>query len=585
MVNTDRLCLGCMNDNGGESVCPICGYDSSMDNSEKYLATGTWLNANRYYIGRVIEETADGATYIAWDNDEKAVVHIKEYFPDGIAVRSADRLTVTPATDMGLSFNKGREEFVRLFGRLAEANESVSILRVSDLFESGGTIYAVQKAVSGTTLQAFLLRNGGALKWEQVKPLFMPFISTISQLNEMGIYHRGICPDNIIVGRDGKLRLTGFCIPSVRNTLGEFVPQLPSGYAAPEQYLESNDNTYLCDIYSLGAVLFRTLIGTTPPDAKDRLLNDKLSIPTKITDTVPRGALIAIANALKVEPSERVGTCERLYKMLEAVSVGAVVIAKEPQEEPKKPRISAAVYASIAVVVTAIIFIVLLIFVGPKIGFNLFSKKEDEGQKTSAPPASSIQSSSKPTGYGPDTMLFVVPDIVGTPYFEFCEKIEPENPHFTFVEMGRKFSDTVPIGEICYQSVEAGAEVERDTVIEYYISAGANVDSATMPNIIKKSLDMGELELYRSGFLRSSLKFVPGVDDAARAVEPGQIYRVVYAKDSEKVIKSGNKVSITEPIIIYYRDPSFVDEEVSDTENPDNSGTGEPTPPTGENTQ
>ncbi len=577
MVNTERLCLGCMNDNGGEAVCPICGYDSSMDNGEKYLAVGTWLNANRYYVGSVIEETTDGATYIAWDNDENAVVHIKEYFPEGIAVRSADRLTVTPDTDNGLAFNKGREEFARLFGRLAEANESVSILRVSDLFESGGTVYAAQKAVSGTTLQAFLLRNGGSLKWEQVKPLFMPFISTISQLNEMGIYHRGICPDNIIVGRDGKLRLTGFCIPSVRNTSGEFVSQLPSGYAAPEQYLESNDNSYLCDIYSLGAVLFRTLIGTTPPDAKDRLLNDKLSIPTKITDTVPRGALIAIANALKVEPSERVGTCERLYKMLEAVSVGAVVIAEEPQEEPKKPRVSAALYAIIAIAVTAVIFLILLIVVGPKLD-NIFGK-EKSSKPSSTPISSSMQSSSKPTGYGPDTLHFVVPDIVGVPYFEFCEKIEPENPHFTFVEMGRKFSDTVPIGEICYQSVEAGAEVERDTVIEYYISAGANVDSAIMPNIIKKSRDMGELELYRSGFLGSSLKFVPGVDDAAKAVEPGQIYRVVYAKDSEKVIKSGNKVSITEPIIIYYRDPSFVDEEISDTENPENPETGEQTPP------
>ena len=35
MVNTERLCLGCMNDNGGEQVCPICGFDNSADNSKE----------------------------------------------------------------------------------------------------------------------------------------------------------------------------------------------------------------------------------------------------------------------------------------------------------------------------------------------------------------------------------------------------------------------------------------------------------------------------------------------------------------------------------------------------------------------
>ena len=73
MVNTDRLCLGCMNDNGGEKVCPICGYDSTEDNGAAQLAVGTWLNANRYLLGRVIDEGGDGVTYIGWDNDANAV--------------------------------------------------------------------------------------------------------------------------------------------------------------------------------------------------------------------------------------------------------------------------------------------------------------------------------------------------------------------------------------------------------------------------------------------------------------------------------------------------------------------------------
>ena len=80
MVNTERLCMGCMNDNGGEQVCPICGFDNSGDNPKEYLKIGTWLNANRYFVGKVIEESGDGVTYIGWDNDANAVVNVKEYF-------------------------------------------------------------------------------------------------------------------------------------------------------------------------------------------------------------------------------------------------------------------------------------------------------------------------------------------------------------------------------------------------------------------------------------------------------------------------------------------------------------------------
>lgn len=560
MVNTNRLCLGCMNDNGGEAICPICGHNSSEDNSEKYLSCGTWLNANRYYVGKVIVEDSDGPTYIAWDNDENAVVHIKEYFPEGIAVRSADRLTVTPAEDMGLPFNKGREEFARLFNRLSETTESVYILRISDLFESGGTIYAAQKAVSGSTLQAFLIRNGGALKWEQVKPLFMSFISTVSQLNEAGIYHRGICPDNIIIGRDGKLRLTGFCIPSVRSLGGQFVPQLPSGYAAPELYLENSPNDQLCDIYSIGAVLFRALVGTTPPDAKDRLLNDKLAIPTKITETVPRSALVAIANALKVEQSERIGTADRLYKMVEAIAIGPAAVEKDAAKEKRRSGGSTILYVIIAIIVTAAMFIGALFLLGPKLGIVILKDDAESTKPSSSQQSSVISSSSKPSGYGPNEMLFVVPDIVGTTNFEFCENIEPEYSQFKFVDKGRKFSEDIPEGQICYQSVAAGSEVIRDTVIEYYTSAGAEVEIAKMPNIIKKTVDMGELELYRAGFLKTSIEFRPRVEESAKAVEPGQIYKVEYAKGN-KVVKSGADVSITEPIIVYFRPLDDVDEE------------------------
>ena len=39
MFDTERICLGCMNDNGGEKICPICGYDSDNANPNNSLPT------------------------------------------------------------------------------------------------------------------------------------------------------------------------------------------------------------------------------------------------------------------------------------------------------------------------------------------------------------------------------------------------------------------------------------------------------------------------------------------------------------------------------------------------------------------
>ncbi len=548
MVNTERLCMGCMNDNGGEQICPICGYDNSGNNPTQYLAVGTWLNANRYNVGKVIEETGDGVTYIGWDNDNNAVVNIKEYFPAGIAVRSSDRLTVTPDEERGMAFNKGREEFVRLFSALNTVNESASILRVTDLFESGGTVYAVLSTVSGTTLKAFLLRNGGSLKWEQVKPLFMPLISTVSQLNDAGIYHKGICPDNIIVGRDGKLRLTGFCIPSVRCAHSEFLSQLPSGYMAPEQYLENVESGAGCDVYALGAVLFRALIGTTPPDAKDRLVNDKLAIPTKITETVPRGALIGVANALKVDPEQRVGSADRLYKMFEAVATNTVVIPDtKPAEETKVKKNTGAKYAIISVLITSLVFVVAILAAVFLFDFGKEPTPSEPVNNSSSEPSAITSSAS--SGYAPGTVLFEVPNLVGEKYTDVYGQIQTEYAHFEFVVVGRIASDTIPRGAVCQQSIEKGSKVERGAVIELYISQGS--DKVSLPSIIGKTISDGKNALFDAGFYSDTVIIRKGFDLDA---EPGEIYRVAYAQD-DSTIRSGSQVSINELIVVYYRDP------------------------------
>lgn len=582
MVNTDRLCMGCMNDNGGEKICPICGYDSSEDNTAEQLAVGTWLSANRYLVGKVIGESGDGITYIAWDNDVNAVVNIKEYFPAGIAVRSADRTTVTPAEDRALTFTKGMTDFVDLFDKLSKQPEATAILRVTDTFESGGTVYAVQSTVSGTTLKAFLLRHGGTLKWEQIKPLFMPLLDTVSALNEAGIIHRGINPDNIIVGRDGKLRLTDFCIKDARVEHTEFLAQLPTGFAAPEQYLENDNYSASCDVYAMGAVIFRCLIGVTPPDAKERLMSDKLSIPAKITETVPRGVLVAVANTLKVDKTERVSSADRFHRMLEAVAANTVMLGDiTPEEAPKKKEKkggSGIKVVLISVFATIVVFVGLFFWLANHFGFmdQLFgSDSEETGNHN---PTTSDSTSEKSEGVAPETKYHQeIPDLVGQKYSDAHQlmQTEPKHKKIELVVVGRMFSDEVAKGSICKQSIEAEKQVPDGTVLEVYVSHGP--EKPTFPRIKGMSVGEAKAQLFAAGFYSDTIEFVEGIDTTGMS-SAGEIYSVTYSIGGDPV-SEGKAMSLNELITIYYHSASAStpdEDESSNTQTgTENSGTGD----------
>ena len=93
-MNTERICPGCMHDNGGEKICPVCGYNSVTENNgEDALKVKTILK-QRYFVGKKLSVNSEGITYLGFDAAEGAVFDIKEYFPAGMSLRAADSVTV-----------------------------------------------------------------------------------------------------------------------------------------------------------------------------------------------------------------------------------------------------------------------------------------------------------------------------------------------------------------------------------------------------------------------------------------------------------------------------------------------------------
>lgn len=547
MLNTERLCLGCMTDNGGEKICPICGYDSTTKNPEECLAAKFFLK-NRYLVGKAVETNGQGITYIGWDNASDTIIKIKEYYPLGFAHRNPDK-TVSMIKGNEYTFNEGLLEFKDIYCNIM-SEELPSLIPVTDVFEENGTVYAVETAIQGISLSKFLDKNGGTLKWEQARALFLPLIDTVKGMNDIGVIHGGISCDTVIVGRDGKLRLSDYAIKKLRRSDSELQFELYSGYAAVEQYgFEGMHQDTYTDVYGLSATLFRVLIGTVPPEAVKRIENDSMSVSAKFAEELPRHVLAALANGLQVLPENRTKDIESFKNELVYGEIPNVNVQKRAvksadntvTEKPAKKKGGSAKYAVISATVTALVFLIIAaVLVFGVFREEIFKPKEpsysSEETQVNAPEVDQIGDIE--SGAEVTSKLYAVPDLKGKYYSKIIE--EDEYEMFEFVISSKAFSDQYPKGTVCSQSIAPGGNgVVRDTKIELVISLGPK--EVKMPNLIGMEPDEALLELMKLGFIFEN------IDDEGEKYDEDMAPGVVIAQEP----KYGEKVSTDIGINIY----------------------------------
>ncbi len=553
MLNTDRLCPGCMNDNGGEQICSICGYDTNDRNDPDKLPVRFMLS-DRYMIGKILSSNSESTVYMAWDTTIGEAVCVREYFPRGCAIRNPDK-TVSVKSGSEFIYNEGIMDFIEINKKLI-ASELPSLIPVTTVFEENSTVYAITPVVLGISLQSFLEKNGGVLRWEQARALFLPLIDTVKGLHDIGIIHGGISPETILVGRDGKLRLTSICIPRLRFVSAESPAELYSGYAAAEQYgFEGMSIGESSDVYALSATLFRVLIGTVPPVADERLSNDTLSIPARFADELPRQVLVAMANGLQVRAENRTKNMEVFRNELvygetqENIRRAAVTKAaqekklKEAREsKPEKAKKGsgmkyAALSAGITAALFAVIAIVLCLTVFRDDLFGTEPPVESTDEYVSMPDVPTI--GDVDSDAIEQVILHEVPDFTGKLYSEIMENMDSdEYEHFKISIKGKEFSDKFARGTVCSQTVEAGKEVEKDTEVQLIISLGP--DEVKVANVLGLDEMSAKLELLKQGFLYDNIEVVEKYDSDAL---PGIVL--------EQSPEYGEKISTESKVRIY----------------------------------
>lgn len=336
MISSDKLCMSCMREIGDARKCPHCGYYVDSTQISPYLPVRTVV-ANRYMVGKMLEYNGEGATYIGWDLVEKKAIKIREFIPDSFTIRSSSNLTLQVMRGSEAIFKDLRRSFEEMWTKLARLKGLSALISVNDVVEDFGTSYAIYDHFEGITLRDFLLRsNTGYITWERARQLLMPVLSALGTLHSAAIIHRGISPSTLVIGTDGKIKITGFCVGAARTARSDLNSQLYDGYAAIEQYGFDGQQGTWTDIYAFAAVLYRTLIGSDPISSKERMTNDRLMVPGKFAEALPAYVINGLINALQILPDDRTRTVEQLRAELSASPI-ATAVSGQHQRTQKPP--------------------------------------------------------------------------------------------------------------------------------------------------------------------------------------------------------------------------------------------------------
>lgn len=217
------------------------------------------------------------------------------------------------------------EDFVDRFKNEARAAAKLShpnIVAVYDIVDSGEIHYIVMELVEGITLKNYILKKG-VLSNKETIGIAMQAASGISEAHRNGIIHRDIKPQNIIISKDGKIKVADFGIAVAMSgeQNGSQVVIGSAHYMAPEQ-AKTGITDVRSDIYSFGISMYEMITGRLPYDGEDTVsiimahIQNALIPPQVYNHDIYPALNDIILKALKKDPDERYASCEELSEDL-----------------------------------------------------------------------------------------------------------------------------------------------------------------------------------------------------------------------------------------------------------------------------
>jgi serine/threonine protein kinase/lipoprotein NlpI len=224
-----------------------------------------------------------------------------------------------------------------------------SIVEVYDVVSSEGKIYIVMEYVDGVKLSQMIAESGG-IPIAQALDISIQICEALSCAHQAGILHRDIKPDNIMLNREGKIKVMDFGLAERVDLLNSALTGEISGtvlYISPEQAL-GDELDRRADLYSFGVVMYEILTGEPPFKGENALTLiyqhlDEPPPPLKeLNPVIPAELEEVVLKLLEKEPGSRYNSADELRKILERlkrdIEEGKLRVEPPEEVEEKAPR-------------------------------------------------------------------------------------------------------------------------------------------------------------------------------------------------------------------------------------------------------
>ena len=232
------------------------------------------------------------------------------------------------------------EEFRRRFRAEGEAVGMLShpnIVSVYDVSSSNQADFIVMELIDGITLKQYMEKRG-YLNWKETLHFAIQIAKALEHAHSRGLVHRDIKPHNVMVLKNGSVKVADFGIARVMAKSNTLTKEALGSvhYISPEQAKGGRvDNR--SDIYSLGIVMYEMIAGRVPYDGESPVgvaiqhINGGAVKPSRINPNIPVRLEQIILKAMALDPEERYPTATAmLYEMDEFRKTPSVVPASAP---------------------------------------------------------------------------------------------------------------------------------------------------------------------------------------------------------------------------------------------------------------
>jgi eukaryotic-like serine/threonine-protein kinase len=239
-------------------------------------------------------------------------------------------------------------EFVERFRREAQAAARLNhpnIIAVYDRGEADGRPYIAMEYLQGRTLKQ-VIQKEGPLPPERAIAVAMQVLAGLRYAHEHGVVHRDVKPHNVLVGDDGRIKVTDFGIAHAGDPQMTEVGSIvgTAQYLSPEQARGRSVGPQT-DVYSLGVVLYEMLAGRVPFEGDSSVaiamqhVSDEAPPLRSLVPQVPESLAMVVAHSMLKQPEQRYGSADEFSADLDRVRRGlvpaaATALIEMPPREP-----------------------------------------------------------------------------------------------------------------------------------------------------------------------------------------------------------------------------------------------------------